>query len=102
MKRRHLLALVIVALVVATVLAVVPVRVWDALTLVAVERRNISDTTLHYSVRRWRERTRENAVGPLTGRIWYPNGQLKCNTPSSCHKACTLRRMSRNGRTTAS
>ena len=37
MRRRHLLALVILALVVATVLAMGPVRVWDALTLRKVE-----------------------------------------------------------------
>ena len=33
MRRRHVLALVILALVVATVLATGPVRVWDWLTL---------------------------------------------------------------------
>ena len=37
MRRRHLLALVILALVVATVLAMGPGRVWDALTLRTVE-----------------------------------------------------------------
>lgn len=33
MRHRHLLALVLLALVVATVMAMGPVRVWDALTL---------------------------------------------------------------------
>ena len=39
MKRRHLLALVILALVGATVLAMAPVRGWAALTVRTVEER---------------------------------------------------------------
>ncbi len=58
MKRRHLLALVILALVVAAVLAVGPVRVWDALTLRTVEEHWPNDRLKRrYRIRLWEDAT---------------------------------------------
>ncbi len=87
MRRRHPLAVVILALVVATLLAFGPVRVWDALTLRTVEERSETDgTSIHFEVRLWDDQSVANAVGVVTYRD--ENG----------HKIKTTRRL-RDGRT---
>ncbi len=64
MRRRHVLALVILALVVATVLAA-----WDALTLRTVEERSETDgASIHFEVRLWDHQSVANAVGVVTYR----------------------------------
>ena len=68
MRRRHLLALVILALVVATVVAS-----WDALTLRTVEEVIPTVGTAHFHVRFWNDRIRLNAVGTITFRDSHGN-----------------------------
>ena len=79
MRRRHLLALVIRALVVATVLVVEPVPVWDWLTTKTVEEY-YDDGTLRYRgwVRLWEARPAAPLGWWVLGRdcdAWYENGQ---------------------------
>ena len=61
MTRGRTIALVILALVVATVLALEPVRVWDALTLRTVEERLPNGNRCRYRCRRWVEPSLEQA-----------------------------------------
>ena len=73
MRRRHLLALVILALVVATVLAFGPVRVWDWITIMTVTEYYDDGTPHHrYRVRRW---SGERVLGVSEG--WYEDGTLQ-------------------------
>ena len=75
MRRRHLLALIILAFVVATVLAMGPVRVWDWMTLWTVEEY-YPNGALH---RRYKLRWQEPREGYENFREryveWYPNGE---------------------------
>ena len=74
MKRRHLLALVILALVVATVMAMGPVRVWDAMTLRTVEEYWPSGgLQRRYRVRLWQGRAHMQDHCDT----WYENGQKR-------------------------
>ena len=98
MRRRHLLALVILALVVATVLAFGPVRVWDALTLRTVEehwpngqlkrryqRQWWSGESVYSHVGSWEEWHEDgqpahqiiaNSLGNGYAKAWSRNGHL--------------------------
>ncbi len=87
MTRGRTIALVILALVVATVMAMGPVRVWDALTLRTMERPWVHAVsvarlwpgddvvTCRYRVPRWSDGEDHLPRGvPLQG--WHENGQL--------------------------
>ena len=79
MRRRHLLALVILALVVATVLAMGPVRVFDAVMTkqVTVDWPN-GNLRLRYNTWRWRsaaDDTPNRIVWRRSLARWYENGQ---------------------------
>ena len=76
MRRRHLLALVILALVVATVVAAGgPMGVWDAVTLRTVEEYWPNGRAMHrYEVRLW-ESVEDNALSRGDYTFWHENGQ---------------------------
>ena len=73
MKRRHVIALIILALVVATVLAMGPERVWDPMTTKTVEQYwPNGQLSARYRMRRWSGR-----IGLVQG--WTPDGKLNTN-----------------------
>ncbi len=95
MRRRHVLALVILALVVATVTAAGPVRVWDALTRRTVEEYWPSGKLKHrYEVRLWES---EDAHSGLL-EFWYENGQREFEIRSSGEYLLQVREWSPTGR----
>ena len=79
MIRRRIIAGVILALVVATVVAMGPVQVWDALTLTTVEEYwPNGNLRLRYYTWRWRsvgDDTPDSIVWRRSLERWYENGQ---------------------------